>query len=487
MQGSSDAGEMSSIPLVSSTQPAGLHQQVMSPTLRTAFGYGTNESSATPNPPNSGTEGGLGFASDVAAGRGLEGTGQADTAESGGVQSQASTTTVHGGIQSTPWVHVPVPTPGGSSGLQSSTSMSGTGTERLGRDGEALLGGVLAENAPSVEGGFVTPRSEQGMPTIAEMVEGIPGAHQLMSRVGNFFRVARTAVHVTPPRSTTRSTGSPDGILGSLAVGDGSLGSHGSSPPQVGSHGTPASFAPPPPGREGSLLSADVLQRMHALEQRAPHLYGHPVDRPQSRSNSSSLPQEAIQAEVARQLAGFDQRAQVQELEIQRLRRQLEEAHQREQSVREQVLRAQAEEVTRATQIAPPAPQQNPMPAHVVPPQVAQVPPQVTHQVQDVAAQAVEALIAPAQSAASAGRGLLSSLWSGIGGLQEGIARSITPPGRGTAATASGIRTDASHVWQHCLINPTREGWASANSRNHTGAQVTGPPGSSGIRLRCTR
>ena len=157
---------------------------------------------------------------------------------------------------------------------------------------------------------------------------------------------------------------------------------------------------------------------MHALEQRAPHLYGHPVDRPQSRSNSSSLPQEAIQAEVARQLAGFDQRAQVQELEIQRLRRQLEEAHQREQSVREQVLRAQAEEATRATQIAPPAPQQNPMPAHVVPPQVAQVPPQVPHQVQDVAAQAVEALIAPAQSAASAGRGLLSSLWSGIGGLQ---------------------------------------------------------------------
>ena len=480
-------------PLIAPLCRAPAPQQVMSPTLGTAFGYGTNESSATPNPPNSGTEGGLGFASDVAAGRGLEGTGQADTAESGGVQSQASTTTVHGGIQSTPWVHVPVPTPGGSSGLQSSTSMSGTGTERLGRDGEALLGGVIAENAPSVEGGFVTPRSEQGMPTIAEMVEGIPGAHQLMSRVGNFFRVARTevmevpAVHVTPPRSTTRSTGSPDGILGSLAVGDGSLGSHGSSPPQVGSHGTPASFAPPPPGREGSLLSADVLQRMHALEQRAPHLYGHPVDRPQSRSNSSSLPQEAIQAEVARQLAGFDQRAQVQELEIQRLRRQLEEAHQREQSVREQVLRAQAEEATRATQIAPPAPQQNPMPAHVVPPQVAQVPPQVTHQVQDVAAQAVEALIAPAQSAASAGRGLLSSLWSGIGGLQEGIARSITPPGREGQQPASGIRTDASHVWQHCLINPTREGWASANSRNHTGAQVTGPPGSSGIRLRCAR
>ena len=88
-------------PLLSSTHPAGSHQQVMSPTLGTAFGYGTNESSATPNPPNSGTEGGLGFASDMATGRGLEGTGQADTAESGGVQSQASTTTEHGGIPST--------------------------------------------------------------------------------------------------------------------------------------------------------------------------------------------------------------------------------------------------------------------------------------------------------------------------------------------------------------------------------------------------
>ena len=122
------------------------------------------------------------------------------------------------------------------------------------------------------------------------MVEGFPvSGRQLMTRVGDFFRVARTEVtqvpvwqdsHVTPPRSTTRSTGSPDGALGNLALGDGSLGSHGSLPPQVGSHGTPASFAPPPPGREGSLLSADVLQRMHALKQRAPHLYGQPFDRP---------------------------------------------------------------------------------------------------------------------------------------------------------------------------------------------------------------
>ena len=163
---------------------------------------------------------------------------------------------------------------------------------------------------------------------------------------------------------------------------------------------------------------------MHALEQRAPHLYGQPFDRPQSRSNSSSLPQEAIQAEVARQLAGFDQRTQVQELEIQRLRRQLEE----ERVMREQVMR-EATLARNTQQVANPAPQQNPIPTQVALPQEVQVPPQVTHQVQDMAAQAVEAFRAPAQSAAS-GRGLLSSLWSGIGGLQEGFIRSTTPPGR---------------------------------------------------------
>ena len=65
-------------------------------------------------------------------------------------------------------------------------------------------------------------------------------------------------------------------------------------------------------------------------------------------------------------------------------------------------------------------------------PQDAQVPVPITHQVQDVAAQAVEAFRAPAQSAASAIPGLLSNLWSGFGGL-SGSQRDITPnppPGR---------------------------------------------------------
>ena len=284
-------------PLVPSTQPAGSLQQVMSPTLDYGTaGHGTSVSSVTPNPPIAGTEGGLGFASGLATGRAFASTGQSGTAEPEGVHQQVSTTS-EGGIVGTHGVQMPGQTPGGSPGLEASTGMSGTAS------GEALPGGRVVAGDSTGEG-FVTPRSQQGLPTIAEMVEGFPvSGRQLMTRVGDFFRVARTEVmqvpvwqdsHVTPPRSTTRSTGSPDGALGNLALGDGSLGSHGSSPPQVGSHGTPASFAPPPPGREGSLLSADVLQRMHALEQRAPHLYGQPFDRPQSRSNSSSLPRKKL-------------------------------------------------------------------------------------------------------------------------------------------------------------------------------------------------
>ena len=106
----------------------------------------------------------------------------------------------------------------------------------------------------------------------------------------------------------------------------------------MGSHGTPASFAPPPPGREGSLLSAGVLQRMHALE-------------------------EAAQRE-------------------------------REQAVREQALR-EATLVNQVPQVAGPAQHQNRVPTQVVPPQEIQAPPQVTHQVHDTAAHAVEAFRAP--------------------------------------------------------------------------------------------
>ena len=57
-------------PLISASQPAGgTHQQVMSPTLGYGTaGHGTSVTSATPQSSYARTEGGLGFAQDVAAG-----------------------------------------------------------------------------------------------------------------------------------------------------------------------------------------------------------------------------------------------------------------------------------------------------------------------------------------------------------------------------------------------------------------------------------
>ena len=69
-------------PLTSASQPAGgTHQQVMSPTLGySTAGHGTNVTSATSQSSYARTEGGLGFAQDVAAGG----------ASSGGSQSVAN-------------------------------------------------------------------------------------------------------------------------------------------------------------------------------------------------------------------------------------------------------------------------------------------------------------------------------------------------------------------------------------------------------------
>ena len=356
----------------------------------------------------------------MAAGRAFEGAGQRESLQDSGEAPQMSTTMDGGvGVQ----MVVPVSgnvSPGESPGLEASTGML-LGTE----SGDAESGGRVVTGA-SAEG-FVTPRSQQGLPTIAEMVEGFPASGlQLMTRVGDFFRVARTEVvqvpavrqgtYATPPRTATSQTrDSPSGASGPMALGDGSLGSH-SSPPQMGAHGTPTSFAPPP-GRDGPLLSADMLQRMQALEQRAPLLYASMPERPQSRTDSSSLPQEAIQAEVARQLVGFDQRAQAQDLEIQRMRRQLEEATQREQALREQV--------RSSAQMAPTIPDEAPRP----PLQDAQVRTPIAYQVHDAAAQAVEALRAPAQTAASATSGFWSNFWSGLQGSQR-LPSNATPPGR---------------------------------------------------------
>ena len=267
-----------------------------------------------------------------------------------------------------------------------------------------------------------------------------------MSRVGEFFQVARTEVlpvvpsveqQATPPRSAMHTRAGP------LALGDGIVGSQTGSPPQVGSRSTPTSFAPGP-GRETPLLNAEMLQRMQALEHRARLFYPRqPVvsDRPQSGTDSTSIPQEAIQAEVARQLAVLDQRAtarelemSAQELEIQRLRQQIAEAN----AQRDQALRVAALSSAQSTAHVP-------VPTFEQPPQVAMQSQLASvpnmPQVQGVASQAVDASrsVAPAIQATSF-PGLLSSLWSGLGGLRGSARRASTPPpervGHDTCASA---------------------------------------------------
>ena len=422
-------------PLVTS-YGAPASQQVMSLTQGTpALEHGTRVSSGSTPPLETGHSGAEGF-EPMAAGRAFGGAGQHESLQDSGEAPRMSTT-MEGGVGAHLSVPVPSITPGESSGLQANTDRSGTGTEHGRRDGEAASGGVVAEDFHE---GFVTPRSQQGLPTIAEMVEGIPSASQFMSGIGSFFRVARTEVmqvpsawqntHDTPPRSTTLSRDSPEG---QRALGERSLGSHSSSPPTLGLQGTPTSFGPPPE-RDGQLLSQDVLQRMQALQQRAPLLYGYPPDRPASRSNSSSVPQEAIQAEVARQLAGFDQRAQVQDAEILRLRRELDEAARREQEMREHV-RREREVANNAPlpRVAQPL-NEAPQPIQVSQPQVAQVSVPVTHQVRNFAAQAAEALRAPAQTAASATSGFWSNLWSGLQGSQQ-LPSTAMPPAQSSVAS----------------------------------------------------
>ena len=221
-------------PLISASQPAGAFQQVMSPTQ----GYGTTAIPSPPpgrdgilsgsTPPRENAHSGAGGFEPMAAGRAFEGAGQRESLQDSGEAPQVPTTR-DGGIGAHHSVPAPGITPGESSGLQVNTGRSGTGTEHGRRDGEAVPGEVAAEHTHE---GFVTPRSQQGLPTIAEMVEGFPASGlQLMTRVGDFFRVARTEVvqvpavrqgtYATPPRTATSQTrDSPSGASGPMALGD---------------------------------------------------------------------------------------------------------------------------------------------------------------------------------------------------------------------------------------------------------------------------
>ena len=177
------------------------------------------------------------------------------------------------------------------------------------------------------------------------------------------------------------------------------------------------------------------------------------------------MPQEAIQAEVARQLVGFDQRAQAQDLEIQRMRRQLEEATQREQALREQV--------RSSAQMTPTIPNEAPRP----PLQDAQVRTPITYQVHDAAAQAVEALRAPAQTAASATSGFWSNFWSGLQGSQR-LPSNATPPGRvgQSSSAAIGVQGDFTSFGPDPHSRAENPGLGSAQIPHVSPAQASTTP-----------
>ena len=183
MAGFFEVGELAT-PLTSSLQPAGMHQQ-----------YGTTGTGNVNNPTSplaQAGSSGVGFGLE-AAGRASVGIDPSGTADPGAGVQQVSTTSVGGNVLEK--------SPGESSGSQANAATHqatlGDANEATGRGGDGVVGGIRFTGEGE---GFVTPRSEQGLPTIAEMVEGFPGAGtQLMSRVGELLRVARVATEVKGP------------------------------------------------------------------------------------------------------------------------------------------------------------------------------------------------------------------------------------------------------------------------------------------------
>ena len=168
MSGVTAAGELIT-PLVSYPQPAGSHQQVMSPTL--GQGYGTTIQQPSPPPGRDGLQqapgstptlaqgqtGGMGF-EPMATGGALGGIDQTGVCADSGGMPQVST--VNAGGDRAQMV-VPVSgnvAPGESPGLEASPGMLGTVS------GDAEPRGRVVTGA-SAEG-FVTPRSQPGIPCI---------------------------------------------------------------------------------------------------------------------------------------------------------------------------------------------------------------------------------------------------------------------------------------------------------------------------------
>ena len=136
-------------PLVSTSQPAGSLQQVMSPTLGQGYGTTTQQSSPPPGrdglqqvpglmpAPAQGQSGGMGFEPNMATGGALGGIDQHEP--SGGSEGMPPvSTTITGGDVAYHVVQMPGVSSGESPDLQTSTGAPGTVS------GDALSGGVVA-------------------------------------------------------------------------------------------------------------------------------------------------------------------------------------------------------------------------------------------------------------------------------------------------------------------------------------------------------
>ena len=148
--------------------------------------------------------------------------------------------------------------------------------------------------------GFETPRSM--LPGVSELLgagaqtsagQSFPPGFGWLGRVQDLFQGRRTVQQIPAMMFPSPLQQSP-----------------ATSPPRWELQNSP----PPGAGRavqeEGSpapLFSDADLQRMVAMEQRAPLLFGSPPQQPGPHTESSSIPHDAIQAEVARQLAGMRQ------------------------------------------------------------------------------------------------------------------------------------------------------------------------------------
>ena len=147
--------------------------------------------------------------------------------------------------------------------------------------------------------GFETPRSSlQGAPVVIGAQTQAFAAQTfsgLMGRVQSLF-TGPANVQAIPP------TWMPSPLRQSPAMS-----TPKPQPPAGESRHVEVSSAP--------LFSGANMQQMAAMESRAPLLYGSPPQARGANTESSSIPHDAIQAEVARQLAGLKQ-----ELENQRAR-----------------------------------------------------------------------------------------------------------------------------------------------------------------------